>query len=252
MNLDDIVFESRNKDYGAYSIRKHYSDRVNRAAVLAVGFAALLLAIPTIFKSQKVIPEIAKPDRGTIFSPPPPIKIEQLTQTVATTVRRAVRDLPPRVTTVPDEVIPAEPVDQPAIGNEEGAVDGASTYTEGTDIAPVAVEPAIVEPPKVWINTEIMPSYKGGLEAMSRFLSSKIRYPSIARRTGVQGTVYVSFIIGPEGNIIKAEVVRGISKECDAEALRVISMMPAWNPGLQGGTPVMVRMVLPIKFQLNQ
>ena len=64
MNLDDIVFENRNKDYGAYSIRKHYSDRVNRAAVLAVGFAALLLAIPTIFKSQKVFPSIPR-RRGT-------------------------------------------------------------------------------------------------------------------------------------------------------------------------------------------
>ena len=250
MNLDDIVFENRNKEYGAYSIRKHYSERVNRAAVVAVGFAALLLIIPTIFKSQKIIPEIVKPDRGTKFTPPPPIKLEQIQRTVTTTVQRAVKNLPPVVTTTPEITAPVETIDQPVVGTEDGEVSGAEISADITDIGGEIVESAVVAPPKVWDHTEIMPSYKGGMEAMIKFLSGKMRYPAIPRRMGIEGTVFVSFIIGPDGNVMNAEVVRGLSKECDAEALRVVSMMPTWNPGIQGGTPVMVRMVLPITFKL--
>lgn len=123
----------------------------------------------------------------------------------------------------------------------------AGTFEVGEEV----VTPAVPEPPKVWDHSEVMPAYKGGLEAMVKFLSKQIRYPAQARRNGTEGTVFISFIIGMDGKVIQAVVFKGISKECDAEALRVINRMPTWNPGLQGGNPVMVRMMLPIKFQLN-
>lgn len=252
MNLDDIVFENRNKEYGAYSIRKHYSDRLSRAVILSVGFVALLLIIPTIFKTQRVIPEIIRPEGIKIIASPPPIKLEEIQRPITTPVQRAVQDLAPRVTTLPEVTTPTEIIEQPVAGSDEGEVGGEPVTAGATDLGIAAAAPVIVEPPKVWQYVEIMPSYKGGMEAMIRFLSTKLRYPSIAQRTGTQGNVFVSFIIGADGNVMDAKVIKSLSKECDAEALRVISMMPSWNPGIQAGIPVMVRMVLPIKFQLQE
>jgi len=252
MNLDDIVFENRNKEYGAYSIRKHYSDRLSKAVILSVGFAVLLLIIPTLFKSQKMLPDIVQRDPITTLSEPPPILIEPIRRPITNSVQRAIPNLPPVVTTTPETTTPPEAIDEPAIGSDEGIDGGVPVSIGATDIGVAAIEPTVVEPPKVWQYVEIMPSYKGGMEAMIKFLSTKMRYPNVARRTGTQGNVFVSFIIGADGNIIDAKVIKSLSKECDAEALRVISMMPSWNPGIQAGTPVMVRMVLPIKFQLQE
>lgn len=253
MNMDDIVFERRNKEYGAYAIRKHYSDHLNRSVILSLGFAALVLALPSIFKSEKTIPDKVKPEQPPItLSDHPLIEVEQIKRTIRATVQRAVRELAPIVTTAPEDVAPPEAIEEPVAGSIDG-IDGGEPVSTGTlDIGEEVVAPAIVEPPKIFDHSEIMPSYKGGVGAMVKFLSSKMRYPAVARRIGTQGTVFVQFVIGMDGNVIQAKVIKGISKECDAEALRVISMMPTWNPGLQGGNPVMVRMVLPIKFQLQE
>jgi periplasmic protein TonB len=251
MNMDDIVFERRNKEYGAYVIRKHYSDHLSRSVILSLGFAALMLALPSIFKSGKSIPDKIEPDKPITWSTPPLIEVEQIKQTIQASVRKAVQDLAPIVTTTPEDTAPPETIDDPVSGSIDG-VDGGETVSTGTfDTDEEVVAVAITEPPKIVDHSEIMPSYIGGMEAMIRFLGSKMRYPAAARRIGTQGTVFVQFVIGLDGNVIQAKIIKGISKECDAEALRVISMMPAWNPGLQGGNPVMVRMVLPVKFQLQ-
>jgi periplasmic protein TonB len=250
MNLDDIVFENRNREYGAYPIRKHYSDRVNRAVVLSVGFFALLLTLPTIFNTQKLIPDSLVRDPITTLAQPPAIKVEPARQTPPPArVQRTVRNLPPRVVNTP-VVAPVEPVIEPVAASVED-FDGPVTLSGTGDVGPAVVEPAVVEPPRIYDHTEILPSYKGGMEAMARFLSSKIRYPAAPRRLGQEGTVYVSFVIGADGNVTDVKLVKGFNKECDAEALRVVSIMPAWNPGIQGGNAVMVRRVLPIKFQLD-
>ena len=90
-----------------------------------------------------------------------------------------------------------------------------------------------------------------GLDGYYRFLAKNMKYPKAARKNGIQGRVYVQFVVDKEGDTIDVVAVKGISKECDEEAVRVISMMEKWKPGLQRGQPVKVRMVLPILFKLN-
>jgi protein TonB len=87
---------------------------------------------------------------------------------------------------------------------------------------------------------------------MYNFIRSKIHYPASARRMGLEGTVYVSFVIDRDGKVIKVEVIRGLSPDCDKEAARVIALLPGWNPGRQNDVPVMVRMTLPITFALDK
>lgn len=101
-------------------------------------------------------------------------------------------------------------------------------------------------------NPEKSPEYKGGMEAMQKFIASNIHYPPSAMKTGTQGTVYVQFIITKTGKISNAKVLRGIGLDCDKEALRVVNAMPDWKPGKDKGKAVATSFQIPIKFQLSK
>jgi TonB family protein len=98
---------------------------------------------------------------------------------------------------------------------------------------------------------EVMPEYPGGQAAMIDYLIGNIKYPDEAKKAGVQGTVFVKYIVEKDGSITHTEVIRGIGSGCDEEALRVVSAMPNWSPGKEGGKPVRVEFALPIKFALD-
>lgn len=98
---------------------------------------------------------------------------------------------------------------------------------------------------------ESPPEPIGGIANFYKFISTNIRYPRAAQQLGIEGRVFVQFIIDKNGKLTSLEVIRGIGGGCDAEALRVLSLAPAWIPGKQRAKPVKVRMVLPITFKLN-
>jgi len=103
----------------------------------------------------------------------------------------------------------------------------------------------------VFTVVEQMPVYPGGDEARMQYVASNIKYPEEARKQGVQGTVYITFVIEKDGSVSDVSVLRGIGGGCDEEAVRVISSMPAWTPGKQRGKPVRVQFNMPIKFNLG-
>lgn len=98
---------------------------------------------------------------------------------------------------------------------------------------------------------EEMPQFPGGEKELFKFISKNITYPDLAIRHGIQGAVYVTFVIEKDGSIIDAKVLRGIGGGCDEEALRVVNAMPAWSPGKQGGKAVRTQFNLPIRFTLT-
>ncbi len=98
---------------------------------------------------------------------------------------------------------------------------------------------------------EVQPEPEGGFAAFNKYVSDNMKYPASARRMGIEGKVFLVFIIDTDGSISNVEVVKGISVECDAEAVRVVSGAPKWKPGKQRGRAVKVRMRLPITFQLG-
>jgi TonB family protein len=99
---------------------------------------------------------------------------------------------------------------------------------------------------------EINPEYPGGEKARMKYLSENMVYPSAARDSGIQGTVYINFVIEEDGSISNVKVVRGIGGGCDEEAIRVVQNMPKWKPGTQRGKIVRVSFMMPIKFALPQ
>jgi protein TonB len=249
---EDIVFEKRNKEYGAYSIRMSYSDNVLRGT-LVVGLFVAMLVVSSQFRSAvvKVVTPVISDDGGTIFLPPPRVQPNVTPATPRPRVPKAVIKNSYAVTTQPVEEKPQEQTVTVSGSGEGDIVDGpveplgsGAGLAVGTDV--------IVAPPenKVHDIVEIMPSYEGGLSEMSRFLQRRLKYPASARRQGVEGTVFVSFVVNGDGEVTDVKVIKGIQHDCDAEAARVIASMPKWKAGKQHNRFVSVRMVLPIKFAL--
>jgi TonB family protein len=98
---------------------------------------------------------------------------------------------------------------------------------------------------------EVMPEFPGGNEALFSYLSKNIKYPENAKKEGINGRVFINFIIEKNGKVGEVKLLRGIGGGCDEEAMRVVSEMPNWKPGLQDGQPVRVSYNIPIKFALN-
>ena len=105
---------------------------------------------------------------------------------------------------------------------------------------------------KIYTVVEQQPEFPGGYTAMMDFIRENMRYPADARQQGIEGTVYVSFIVQSDGTVTDEKIIRGIGASADAEAKRVLEISPNWIPGKQSGEPVSVRFVLPIKFNLNK
>mgnify|MGYP000625083876 CR=1 FL=1 len=114
----------------------------------------------------------------------------------------------------------------------------------------VAVPPA-PKVEKIFSVVEQMPQFPGGETKLYEFISKKMKYPSQAKESGVQGKVYVQFVVNTKGEITNAKVIRGIGSGCDQEALRIVKMMPKWKPGIQRGKPVNVKFILPFNFSLR-
>jgi protein TonB len=126
--------------------------------------------------------------------------------------------------------------------DDETIIDEAPIYEEG---------PQDVEQEEIFVYLEDQPEFKGGDAAIMKYIRENVVYPEIARASGVQGTVHLTFVVEKDGSISNVKVLRGIGAGCDEEAIRVVKSMPAWKPGKQRGRPVRARFNLPIKFTLN-
>ena len=117
-------------------------------------------------------------------------------------------------------------------------------------IAPEVVEDDVVEQ-EIFKIVEEMPSFPGGEQKLMEFVGKNIKYPQIARETGIQGRVFVNFVVEPDGSVSNVSVLRGIGGGCDEEAMRVVKSMPKWKPGKQRGKAVRVQYMLPVNFRLQ-
>ena len=112
-------------------------------------------------------------------------------------------------------------------------------------------EEVVEEEPEIFLIVEDPPSFPGGEEEMFKYLGKNIKYPPMAKDAGIQGIVYVTFVVMENGNIDQVKVLRGIGGGCDEEAIRVVKNMPSWKPGKQRGKSVRVQFNLPIRFTLQ-
>ncbi len=131
--------------------------------------------------------------------------------------------------------------------------------TEADEKTEINVVPIVIQTEKeeekeespIFYVVEEMPEFPGGEMALRKFIANAIKYPVIAQENGIQGKVYVSFVVGKDGNVSDAKVIRGIDPSLDKEALRVVNSLPRWKPGKQRGEPVRVSFSVPISFVLQ-
>jgi len=250
---EDIVFEGRNQNYGAYVLRKIYSKNLVVATVATLFLLALMIygpAIAAMLKSEEVV-EKAPPKKlvYTDLSAPPPIDKPKPPppQIQLPKLQKVIKFVPPKV--VKEQVVEEVPTIEEIKQNEVAAVE-VEGPTEVVFEEPVE-EVVVEDDNQIFTVVEQQPEFEGGYEAMINFIKKNLRYPASARRMGVDGTVYVQFVVSKDGSISEVKTIRGISADCDREAERVVKAMPAWKAGRQNGKPVFVRFVLPIKFKLN-
>ncbi|MFN4124105.1 MAG: energy transducer TonB [Flavobacteriales bacterium] len=257
--MDEIVFEKRNKDYGAYQLRKKYNRNMNTALAIALAVYLLIVFIPAIKTwlsdlTSKV--ELDKNVEVTLVEPPPLNKDEPPPPPPPPDppppVQETIKFTPPVVTEEPikDEDIPPpqEELKETNVGRKtqegSGEVFDLPVEGEGKGIVDDA-------PQQIYTFVEQMPEFPGGEEELFKYLSKNIKYPAMARESGLTGTVYVTFVVEGDGKITDVKILRGIGGGCDQEALRVVQNMPPWKSGKQNGRPVRVQCNLPIKFTLK-
>ena len=249
-SFDDLVFEFRNKEYGAYELRKRYGRTVFIAMVIGIIILTTAIVVPYIQAknmaqhkardAQEVIAEMANDLQNEEVAPPPPPPPPpaEEQQTVVKYVAPVVVD-----SIKPEEQFQLMSTDEQV----ETTVD-----KEVVEVA-VQVQEEVQEeaPREVFTIVEEMPSFPGGDSELLKFIAKNIVYPPIAEENNVQGKVILRFCVTYKGTVEQISVVRGVDAALDAEAIRVIGMLPLWKPGKQGGKPVNVWYTVPISFQLQ-
>lgn len=268
ITLDDIVFENRNKEYGAYYLRTHYEENLLKAFFYATsGLLFLSAFLYFYFKTQSPTMGLPKVNKGVTiiideFLPKEPekVKIPKKTMNLTQIQQKAV--LPPVAVADNTRTQETPPPDMTNLDNYLiGTVDlagippsdglGMLTQPSNNSGAGTVEPPKPVEPEKTFEKAEIDPSFVGGLSAMYKFLSKNLNYPPQAARANVEGKVFVKFVVEKDGSIGQIEIIRGVGFGCDEEAIRVIKSMPKWNPGKQNGQNVRVFFNMPIWFKLD-
>jgi len=136
--------------------------------------------------------------------------------------------------------------------DEEFTIDTEATvFTEVQEFVPIFVEEEEVAEETIFTIVEDDPEFPGGQAALMQYLQSSLRYPTMAREAGIQGTVFVTFVVERDGSITDVRILRGVGGGLDEEAVRVVRNMPRWKAGRQRGQAVRVQFNLPIRFVLN-
>lgn len=263
----DLVFEGRNQAYGAYKLRKGTSKR-NIWSLIIVTLAAVLLflglqlqrmveANKTVENTQAVElsaleqkKKEAKVEKKEIIKTEPEKVVEKVKSSVKFTAPVIKKDNEVKE----EDEIKLEEVEKSnkSIGsfNVEGNDEvGGEVLKAKEEIK--APEPPKHEENKIFTVVEQMPMYPGGDAALMQYLSSNIKYPTVAAENGVQGRVVVGFVVEKDGSITDVNVMRSVDPSLDREAMRVVKNMPRWTPGKQNGSAVRVKYQVPVMFRLQ-
>lgn len=252
-SFDDIVFEKRNKDYGAYELRKKYSKRGSIAFIISIGFFGIALGGPLISTlmnnnlegnyvhvpyGPSILSNIEK--EKPLLPPPPPLpKVDMAALKYIT---------PTIVDSLTDQDLEFTTEDGWDFGSNREAVDTSSAQIADQIVVNKAPEVEIIYDTYA---IQEKPVFKDGDAGIISYVAEHTKYPIAAQEQGIEGTVYIRFVVTKTGDVGQAKVMRDIDPLLEEEALRVINSMPKWTPGKNNGNPVNVWFVIPVKFVLQ-
>ena len=272
----DLVFEGKNKDFGAYVIRTESPKRHNMAVIWTLIGAILVAALVAgLVKATQLIEERRlanaqdqtevlidmsqdaeepEPEQQRVEPEKPEVLPEEVLKSVKVTELQIVED---EKVKKEDEIKTQDELKETetAFGqkdNKEGTEDRNVTRTLKDE---VVVEKPVEKPKEVkeevFRSVEQMPQFPGGEAALMKYLQSHINYPPMAAENNVQGRVVVQFVVDKTGKVGEVKVVRSVDKDLDTEAIRVVKSLPKFTPGRQNGQPVRVWYTLPVTFKLQ-
>lgn len=265
----DIVFEGRNKMYGAYELRRNYHKRAKKALTVCVILAGVLISIPllaNIFvdEEKNVKPIICNFPLSALPENEVKNEVKKIKETKQVEDVKTIKNTPPEITiaeTVNDEdKMPTKDELENAMSGVKTNDNGENTNTTGNEIGDEKGnnDDEVIGNGKVddiettpLVFVEVYPEFPGGDEAMFKYIQSRLIYPRLAVENSIEGKVVVEFVVNETGEIHNTKIVRGLKYGCDDEAIRVIKGMPLWKPGKQNGKPVSVYYTLPIQFTLS-
>ena len=250
--FDDIVFEKRNKEYGAYTLRKKYNRNVLIA--LLIGTVLIATAIITPYLNAKAAESKAKAEERQVI-----VEMENLDQPAETVAPPPPPPPPPQdvvqqAAYVPPVVVDSiKPEDEVQLMTADQAAIEVQDQEVVEEIAIVAeeIEEEEDENAEPFVVVEEMPMFPGGDPALLAYIAEHTNYPEVAKENNIQGRVIVRFCVTSKGGVNQVSVLKGVDPELDKEAIRVVESLPAFKPGKQGGKPVPVWYMVPITFTLK-
>ena len=246
----ELVFEGKNKAYGAYEMRQTSPSRHNKALVIVVIFILIAFSLPFLLKAvanqedketmtevttlanletpeeEPEQQELKKPD----LPPPPPLK-------------STIKFTPPVIKKDEEVREEDEMKTQEDLNLNKTAISIA-------DIREVVKEPVEEKKQEIYHTVEQMPQFPGGDTELLKYIRDNLQYPQAALENNIQGRVIVQFVVGKDGKVTNVQILKGVDRLCDQEAVRVIESMPQWIPGKHNGVAVPVYYRVPVTFKI--
>ncbi len=269
----DLIFDGKNKEFGAYELRKASDARHNKAMIVVVIFIAIAFILPFVVntvlpKAEETISDEAEQalvalaqeaaeeeeqpeeEQQRFEEEKPEVLPEEVLNTVKVTELAIVDD---------DQVKKEDEIKTQDELKDTQTAFGQSDFDKGTDDLNVVrehkdeivVEEKKPEPEKVFTAVEQMPQFPGGEGELMKYISNNIKYPAMAMENGVQGRVVVQFVVTKDGSVGEVKVIRGKDPDLDKEAVRVVKSLPKFIPGKMNGQAVNVWYTLTINFKLQ-
>ncbi len=252
-NFNELVFENRNKAYGAYILRKGYSSNVSFSLLLSIVFFGLIALAAMAFTKSNV-PPLTKKDfvvnKDSVF-----VMTIELPRPEPKTMepKKKVEVLKPHSNNVNPVVTDKKPdtnlkTNVQLVNNKPGTAEGKDSVAKTDIISDGIIKKKPEVPTTPVYNASEMPEFKGNL---FQYLADNLHYPRMAVEAGTEGQVYLTFVIEKDGGVDEVKILKGLADGCTEEAIRVVQGMPKWKPGKNHDEPVRVQFNLPIKFRLK-
>ncbi|MEW6470383.1 MAG: TonB family protein [Bacteroidota bacterium] len=257
-SIMEMLFEKRNKTYGAYALRKNYDDRMLIGLLCALSFILMAAGAPYLLKNfmttdlNKDIFTERVLEITNYVDEIPKKKIEEQKIEKPQTAKSQKGNPPDKNYVASDkDSAKIDTIKLLAHNPNIGRPDGKDTLVKGPVDTKGNGTITIVKPKEPIMVPDKNPEFPGGLEALMAFLKKNIKYPQRAVEESLTGTVHVSFVVDENGKIKDVKCLNALGLGCDQEAMRVIKMMPDWTPGVYQGENVPVMYKVPVRFKIK-
>lgn len=274
----DLVFEGKNQEFGAYQLRKSSDKRHNLAmlyVLIGLAVVAAILFSLNMYNDYRAEIEAAEAkERAEKMSAAQLAQMEEVEEVEEEVEEQRFEQ--PEIE-VPQEVLATVQVTQIAIVdaeevknevmdmeaqqedntargvvNQEGSDDADKFQAVAEQVVVKEPEPEPVKEEQIFVAVEQQPEFPGGTAALMKWLANNVRYPQMALENGISGRVIVKFVVEKDGSVSGVTLVRGVDKDLDREAIRVVKSMPKWQPGKNNGQAVRCYFNLPVNFKLAE